>query len=88
MRELRHHTSDVLARVRHGETIDITERGRLVARLVPAGDNQPTGILARLVESGGATLAGRPGFRPPMLPGNGTNSLSDALAAMRDEERW
>jgi prevent-host-death family protein len=28
LRELRHHTSEVLARVRHGETIDITEHGR------------------------------------------------------------
>jgi prevent-host-death family protein len=35
LRELRHHTSEVLARVRHGETIDVTEYGKLIARIVP-----------------------------------------------------
>jgi prevent-host-death family protein len=88
LRELRHHTSEVLARVRHGETIDVTERGRLIARIVPVGDRKPTAILERLVASGRATLAQRPGFRPRMRPGDGTDRLSDALAAMRDEERW
>ncbi len=27
LRELRHHTSDVIARVRRGETIEVTEHG-------------------------------------------------------------
>ena len=88
LRDLRHHTSEVLARVRHGETIDVTEHGRLIARIVPAGDRQPTPILARLVASGRATLARRPGYRPRMRPADGSDRLSDALAAMRDEERW
>lgn len=88
LRDLRHHTSEVLARVRHGETIDVTEHGRLIARIVPVGERQPTPVLARLVESGKATLAQRPGYRPRMRPGDGTDQLSDALAAMRDEERW
>ncbi len=88
LRDLRHHTSDELARVRHGETIDITERGRLIARLVPAGEGDPTPILAGLVASGRARLASRPGYRPRMRPGNGTNSLSETLAVLRDEERW
>lgn len=88
LRDLRHHTSEVLARVRHGETIDVTERGRLIARIVPVGDRKPTPILERLVAAGRATLAQRPGYRPRMRPGDGTDRLSDALAAMRDEERW
>ena len=88
LRELRHHTSAVLARVRHGEIIDITERGRLIARLVPAGEGEPTPILAGLVASGRATLANRPGHRPRMRPGDGTDSLTDALTALRDEEHW
>jgi prevent-host-death family protein len=88
LRDLRHHTSEVLARVRHGETIDVTEHGRLIARIVPVGEREPTPILARLVASGRATLARRPGFRPRMRPGDGTDRLSEALAAMRDEERW
>jgi prevent-host-death family protein len=88
LRDLRHHTSEVLARVRHGETIDVTEHGRLIARIVPVGEREPTPILARLVASGRATLARRPGYRPRMRPGDGTDRLSEALAEMRDEESW
>ena len=32
LRELRHNTSEVLSRVRRGETVDVTEYGRLFAR--------------------------------------------------------
>jgi prevent-host-death family protein len=88
LRDLRHHTSEVLARVRHGETIDVTEHGRLIARIVPVTERTPAPVLERLVESGRATPARRPGYRPRMRPGDDTNRLSDALAAMRDEERW
>jgi prevent-host-death family protein len=88
LRDVRHHTSEVLARVRHGETIDVTEHGRLIARIVPVGEREPTPILARLVASGRATLARRPGYRPSMRPADGTDRLSEALAAMRDEESW
>lgn len=88
LRDLRHHTSEVLARVRHGETIDVTEHGRLIARIVPVGDREPTPVLARLVETGRATLARRPGYRPRMRSADGTDRLSDAVAELRDEERW
>ena len=88
LRDLRHHTSEVLARVRHGETVDVTEHGRLIARIVPVGDREPAPVLTRLVASGRATLARRPGYRPRMRPGDGSDRLSDALAAMRDEEVW
>src|SRR5260370_13611455 len=87
LRDLRHHTSEVLARVRHGETIDVTEHRRLIARIVPVGAREPAPMLARLVASGRATLAHRPGHRPRMRPADGTDTLSHALAAMRDEER-
>jgi prevent-host-death family protein len=87
LRDLRHHTSEVLARVRHGETIDVTEHGRLIARIVPVEERSPTPILARLVASGRASLARRPGYRPRMRSGDGTDALSATLAAMRAEER-
>ena len=51
-----------------------------------SGDHEPTSVLARLVSLGRATLAERPGYRPPMHPGDGTDQLSGALAALRDEE--
>jgi prevent-host-death family protein len=88
LRDLRHHTSEVLARVRHGETVDVTEHGRLIARIVPVGDREPTPVLTRLVESGRATLAQRPGYRPRMRPSTGTDRLSETLTELRDEERW
>jgi prevent-host-death family protein len=88
LRDLRHHTSEVLARVRHGETVDVTEHGRLIARIVPVGDREPTPVLARLVETGRATLARRPGYRPRMRPAAGTDKLSEGLAELRDEEHW
>jgi prevent-host-death family protein len=88
LRELRHNTSEVLARVRHGETIDVTEYGRLIARIVPVEDRTPTPIMAQLVESGRARLATRPGYRPRMRPGDGVDRLGAALESMRDEETW
>jgi prevent-host-death family protein len=88
LQDLRHHTSEVLARVQHGETIDVTEHGRLIARIVPVGERRPTPVLAHLDESGRATLARRPGYRPQMRPSDGADRLSGTLAALRDEERW
>ena len=78
----------MLARVRHGETIDVTEHGRLIARIVPVEKRQPAPALERLVSSGRATLAQRPGYRPRMRPGDGSDRLSEALGALRDEEPW
>ncbi|MBN1174967.1 MAG: type II toxin-antitoxin system prevent-host-death family antitoxin [Micromonosporaceae bacterium] len=88
LRELRHNTSEVLARVRRGETIDVTEYGKLVARIVPVGEREPTPVLDRLIEAGRVVLAVRPGYRPRMRAGDGVDRLGDALAALRDEERW
>ncbi len=38
IRELRQHASVYVDLAEKGQTVDITNRGRLVARLVPAGD--------------------------------------------------
>jgi prevent-host-death family protein len=88
MREIHHKTSEVLARVRHGEAIDVTEYGRLVARIVPVEERSPSPVMKRLIDSGRVRLAVRPGYRPRMRPGDGGNRLSDALAELRDEESW
>ncbi|MET9318027.1 type II toxin-antitoxin system prevent-host-death family antitoxin [Kribbella sp. NPDC003505] len=88
LRELRHHTSEVLARVRHGETVDVTEYGRLVARIVPVEERDATPVLDRLTAEGRVRQAVRPGYRPRMRAADGTDRLSDSLAALRDEERW
>ncbi|MFE2600608.1 type II toxin-antitoxin system Phd/YefM family antitoxin [Streptomyces sp. NPDC001840] len=88
LRELRHRTSEVLARVRHGETVDVTEYGRLVARIVPVEEREATPVLDRLAAEGKVRAAVRPGYRPRMRAGDGTDRLGDALAALRDEESW
>jgi prevent-host-death family protein len=88
LRDLRHHTSEVMARVRHGETVDVTEHGRLIARIVPVAEHEPVPALERLVASGRATLAQRPGYRPRMRAGDGSDELSQALADQRAEEPW
>ena len=88
LRELRHNTSEVLARVRRGETVDVTEYGRLVARIVPVEEREPAPVLDRLAAAGRRRPAVRPGYRPRMRPATGTDQLGDALAALRDDERW
>lgn len=87
LRELRHRARDVFDRVRSGETIDITEHGRPIARISPIVTRPPAPVMARLIEEGRAQAASRPGFRPRMRPGNGSDLLGKALRALRDEER-
>lgn len=53
VRELRQNLSKYLARVKEGETLDVTERGRVVARLSPSGDTLDP--YAKLVKDFGAT---------------------------------
>jgi prevent-host-death family protein len=86
LQELRHRTSEVLARVRRGETIDVTEYGRLIARIVPAEEYESAPVLDQLAAEGRVRAAVRPGYRPRMRTGDGTNRLGDAHAALRDEE--
>lgn len=87
VRELNQNTSQVLARVSGGETLEITDRGHPIARLVPVGDD--TSTLARLVAAGRATVPTSVGPvpLPPKLGDDGVD-VAAALAAMRDEERW
>lgn len=84
VRELRQHASRYLARVRAGETIEVTERGRPVARLVPL----PEDPWSALVAAGAVRLAADPaplaGVRPRRLAAGA--SLSEELRRMRDED--
>lgn len=50
MRELRQHASRYLARVANGESIEVTDRGRPVAHLVPVPTGE--GTLEDLIRSG------------------------------------
>ncbi|HET6291794.1 MAG TPA: type II toxin-antitoxin system prevent-host-death family antitoxin [Kribbella sp.] len=85
VRELNQETAKVLARVKRGEEIDITERGVVVARLVPA---QPS-ALTRLLSTGS--------LRPPLTTGplpyprgdvRTDQESGELLESLRDEERY
>jgi prevent-host-death family protein len=88
VRELRQNLSVYLRRVEKGETLDVTEHGRLVARLAPALALEMS-RLDRLIAEGRATPAGRPtGALPePRKPMPGAHSLSETIRLMREDER-
>jgi len=88
VRELRQNLSVYLRRVEQGETLEVTERGRFVARLAPAPAPE-TSVLDRIIAEGRATAARRPFSQsrdPVELPPGGP-SLSEVLREMREEER-
>jgi prevent-host-death family protein len=62
VRELRQHATRYLARVKAGETVEVTERGRLVALLVPPAPGATD--RERLIAGGRLVPAARP-FRLP-----------------------
>jgi prevent-host-death family protein len=87
IRELRQHASRYLRLVKAGQRVAVTDRGTLVAFLVPAGVS--ASILDRLAAAGdyeppGGSLEDVPPA-PPMP--SGARSLVDVLEEMRDEER-
>ena len=85
IRELRDHVSAVIRRVEAGEVIDVTDRGRPVARLVPLRE---TGVLDRLIAEGKAIPAEIDLLSIPPLPRRpGDPVLSEVLAELRRDER-
>ena len=89
IRELQQHASAVVRDVAAGEIIEITQRGRVVARMVPPA---PKSKLDQLIEAGLAHGDGR-GFAehlrefPPEAPLPGERPLSEVLAELRADER-
>jgi prevent-host-death family protein len=85
IRELRQNASRYLARVKAGETLEITERGKLIALVSPPSSEQTA--LERLIAQGKLIPAKRPwGELPkplPPLPGHPT--ASEALQEQREE---
>jgi prevent-host-death family protein len=85
VRELNQNTAGVLARVKRGEHIDITERGAVVARLVPARED----LRAEMLGARGlhpATLSG-PAPRPSG-PVHSDHEAGQLLRELRDTERY
>jgi prevent-host-death family protein len=89
VRELRQNLSVYLRRVEQGEALDVTDHGRLVARLEPAPAPEST-VLDRLIAEHRATPPSRlfGNLPQPATPRAGSPSVSDALRQMREDERW
>jgi prevent-host-death family protein len=90
IRELRQHASVYVDLVEKGQTVDITNRGRLVARLVPARDVESP--LERLIAAGIIQPAEDPGslldIEPAPAVPEGQPTASEILLTMREEERY
>jgi prevent-host-death family protein len=85
VRELRQNLSVYLRRVEAGESIDVTEHGRPIARLGPRPDDRLS-VIDRLIAEGRvtpATVDHRTIGPPPKVPGR---PLSEILQEMRDED--
>jgi prevent-host-death family protein len=85
IRELRQRASELLRRVERGESIEITDRGRPVAVLMPLPED-PLGRLRASgdLQSAEADLADLP---EPLPLGPGSELPSEVLARLRRDER-
>ncbi len=86
VRELRQRASDLLRRVEHGETIEVTDRGRPVALLTP----HPTGSrLDRLRALGELepAMGDLDDLPQPLTVAPEVERPSDALVRLRRHER-
>ncbi|MBO0835786.1 MAG: type II toxin-antitoxin system prevent-host-death family antitoxin [Actinobacteria bacterium] len=89
--ELNRQTAKVLERVKAGESLEISEYGRPVARIMPAAPATGNALLDRLVSQGRAIPAVNLGPIPPTPPRDDRDksvSLSTALGDSRDDERY
>ena len=84
MRELRQHASRYLSLVKGGETVEVTERGKLIARLVPPGPAATARdrLIAsgRLIPASAPFRVSQPAPKPPGTPVTGA-----VLDDLRDE---
>jgi len=84
MRELSQRTARVLAMVRAGETVEITDRGRTVARIVPAADDRYEQLVAAGIIRPAARRFDMTNLPAPVVNPSGRDS-GDWLAELRGE---
>jgi len=77
VRELRQHATRYLGRVKAGETVEVTERGRLVALLVPPAPGATE--REELIASGRLVPASRPFHLPHRVPAPAGQPTSGAV---------
>jgi prevent-host-death family protein len=84
IRILNQDTAGVLARVERGEVVEVTNRGRAIARIVPISPD----ALGDLIASGTVTPPTISGpFVMPTAESEGTEA-GRLISELRDEERW
>ena len=76
MRELTHHTADIINRVRSGMIVDVTQYGHVVARIVPV---ERPGVYEGLVGAGVISPAHQPGFLPALPEAAPDTAASDEV---------
>ena len=84
VRELKLRLSEYLARVREGETVVVTHRGRPVAKIERLPPREPPEAIRHLVEAGHVIykpLSGR--LPPPLPPLPGDKTFSQYVAEER-----
>jgi prevent-host-death family protein len=88
IRELRQHASRYVAMAKAGKRIAVTDRGELVAYLVPAEESGTA--FQRMVAAGQVQLAvgNLMDLLPPPPAPPGSRPLSEVLLEMRDEEGY
>ncbi len=84
VRELRQHASRYLARVKAGEPVEVTERGKLVARLVPAPAAE-TGAEQLVAEGRLLPATGPRRLPPPAAAQPHEPDTGEVLDELRDE---
>jgi len=81
LRELRQHASRYIARVARGESFEVTQRGRLVARIVPARPDTWEDMIAR----GDIIPAESPGRLEDIVPIRTDYEMSAELQRLRED---
>ncbi|MFI1460843.1 type II toxin-antitoxin system Phd/YefM family antitoxin [Nocardia carnea] len=93
IREVSHHTARMLALVKAGETVEITERGMVIGRVVPVDPSRDIRVRViaegrmRSASQGRAELIAGLRRRLEQAGADDAGSVSAALQELRDSER-
>ena len=86
IRELRQHASRYVAMAKAGLRVPVTDRGELVAYLVPAGDGGTTFERMKAAGQVRPAIGNLMDLMPPPPTPPGQKTLTETLLEMRDEE--